>query len=186
MTIYTRIVAAFVVCFTFFVAEFSSAAFSRSGPKMKQPTKGTAVYRMAPPTLKLALNKAKASAESLDKQIGRYLQLSSMGKFERWRKSVNINGVQVEYSQRVLAHLEAMGELMKLRREHKRNFKKLYEFEFRNLMLKSDYVLSVNTTRAALETGTRNPEFSKALEKAFSNYNSERLALDGKMIAYHE
>lgn len=188
MTFYTRIVAICFVGLTVLAAELSLAAFSRPGLKVKQPTKGAAVHRLAPVQvpLKLALNKAKASAESLDKQVGRYLQVSSMGSFERWRKNVNLEGVQVEYSQRVLAHLKAMADLMRLRREHSRTFKKLYEFDFQNLMLKSDYVLSVNTTRTALESGARNREFSKALEQAFATYNTERLALDGKMIAYHD
>ncbi len=136
--------------------------------------------------VRLGLKRANTSAEGLDQQIVRYLEVASMGRLERWQKGIDLDLVKVEYSQRVLGHLNSMTNLMKMRRSSGNKFKKLYEFDFQNLMRKSDYVLAVNTTRTALEyASAQDSEFAAQAEKVLAEYNQERLHFDAKMIAFN-
>ncbi|UXR63117.1 hypothetical protein EZJ49_08515 [Bdellovibrio bacteriovorus] len=159
--------------------------------RLRQPTKGAAVQRMAQEkkqhqAVRLGLKRANTSAESLDHQITRYLEVSSMGRLQRWQKGIDLDLVKVEYSQRVLGHLRSMTHLMKMRRSFGNKFSKLYEFDFQNLMRKSDYVLAVNTTRTALEyASAQNGELAIQAEKVLAEYNQERLNFDAKMIAFN-
>ncbi|ASD63281.1 hypothetical protein [Bdellovibrio bacteriovorus] len=184
MKLYSRTLAIFFVGLTLLAGELSLASLQRKSLTVRQPTKGAAVHGLASKQkLLLGLNKAKTSAEGLDLQIGRYLEISSMGAFQRWQKNIDFDAVKDEYSQRVLNHLQAMTELMKLRRSSHGQFKKLYEFDFQNLIRKSDYVLSVNTTRTTLEHSSEDPAFAAQAERTLADYNEERMRYDSKMIA---
>lgn len=185
-----RILATFFVALTIFCGELSLASLDRVNLRLRQPTKGAGVQRMAQEkrqqAVRLGLKRANTSAEGLDQQIVRYLEVASMGRLERWQKGVDLDLVKVEYSQRVLGHLNSMTNLMKMRRSSGNKFKKLYEFDFQNLMRKSDYVLAVNTTRTALEyASAQDSEFAAQAEKVLAEYNQERLHFDAKMIAFN-
>lgn len=184
VTLSIRTLAFFFLALTVLAGEVSLASIQQRHLRMRQPTKGASVYRMADrQALELKLQRAKVSADHLDQQIGRYLEVSSMGTLQRWQKSIDLDTVKEEYSERVLTHLTAMTELMKLRRSAGRKFKKLYEFDFQNLIRKSDYVLAVNTARSSLEHASEDDEFAARAERALADYNEERLLYDAKMIA---
>ena len=136
--------------------------------------------------VRLGLKRANTSAEALDQQIVRYLEVASMGRLERWKKGIDLDLVKLEYSRRVLGHLSSVTNLMKMRRSSGNKFKKLYEFDFQNLMRKSDYVLAVNTTRTVLEhASAQDRELAAQVEKILAEYNQERLRFDAKMIAFN-
>nr|BFD66351.1 hypothetical protein HAGR004_13730 [Bdellovibrio sp. HAGR004] len=185
-----RILTAFFVTLTVFTAELSLASLERMNLRLRQPTKGASVQRMAQEkrqqAVRLGLKRANTSAEALDQQIVRYLEVASMGRLERWKKGIDLDLVKVEYSQRVLGHLSSVTNLMKMRRSSGNKFKKLYEFDFQNLMRKSDYVLAVNTTRTVLEyASAQDRELAARAEKILAEYNQERLHFDAKMIAFN-
>lgn len=158
------------------VASFSQASVRRENLSMRQPTKGAAAYNVARAKAQFSLTftRAMVSAESLDKQIAPYLKASSMGILERWHKNIDLNAMRAQYSQKVLIHLNAMAELMKMRNSQGESFKKLHEFQFQNLLRKSDYVLAVSTTQECLQVSSENSDFAAQVEKAITAYKQAR------------
>lgn len=148
------------------VAVVALFGFRPNNPEMRQPQVGATVH---PANKRFVFQKnileAKQSAENLDEQARGLLEASSMNYVERWYKSVDLKAMESRYAKDVNRHLLAMAQVMKLRRENGGKLRGLHEFDFQNLLRKSDYVLSLHVT---------SPHLKKVAPNLMSFYKLER------------
>lgn len=141
---------AYVLALVITLAGFCLFAVPDKNPTMRQPQIGAPVH---PVTKRYLLRKnfaqAQQSAESLDRQVRKLIEASSMGTIQRWRSSVDLSKLESQYVQDIREHLEAMTVVMKLRRESK-GLHKLQEFKFQNLLRQSDYLLALKLSSQRL------------------------------------
>ncbi|KHD87710.1 MAG: hypothetical protein OM95_12865 [Bdellovibrio sp. ArHS] len=133
-------------------------------PKVRQAQNVAPVLRVGTShNLALHWKKAKSWADYLDSQTHRLLEASSMSFWERWRKDINLSRMRYMYSEATLAHIESMTHLFQVRKAAG-GFKNLREFDFQNMVRKSDYLLSLHMTKECLGWSTRKdvPEVLKA------------------------
>lgn len=129
--------------------------FAARSPRLevRQPRSDTAVH---PVTKQFLLKKntalAKATAERLDGQAVRLIEASSATSLQRWWRGVDLRTLESRYRSDVTLHLQAMAEVMKLRRENGGRLAKLHEFDFQNLLRKSDYIVSSRLTQTKLNS----------------------------------
>lgn len=144
------------------------ALFAFRGPdlELRQPRSGTPVH---PVTKQFLLKKntalAKTTAESLGRQALGLIEASTTPAWQRWWRGVNLSKLESQYRHDVKIHMQAIAEVMRLRRENGGSLTKLYEFDFQNLLRKSDSILSSRLTRDHLHLVA--PELLQA-------YKSER------------
>lgn len=148
------------------VAVLALVGFKPNNPEMRQPQVGATVH---PANKRFVFQKnileAKQSAERLDEQARGLLEASAMGPIERWYKSVDLQALETRYRQDVNRHVLSMAQVMKLRRENGGKLRGLHEFDFQNLLRKSDYVLSLQVT---------SPHLKKVAPSLMSFYRLER------------
>lgn len=89
--------------------------------------------------------------------------------------------MQKQYSNEMLAHLQAMSRIFRMRRET-RGFAKLREFDFQNMIRKSDYLLALPMTRGSLEALLQDKSMGKKIQQTLALYNRERLNFDQKVF----
>lgn len=156
----------------------------------KSPTMRHAKHhKKAPKSPKMAVNRqvselllsAEARAERLDLYVQELLQLSSMTAWKRWSQNKDIDSVKKEFSFEMQNHLALMAEIFKIRGRHSR-LPQYQEFEFQNLLRKSDYLLSLEFSRDSLNVARKNKDFSTSFGKTLISYNEQRYKLDGKTI----
>lgn len=103
-----------------------------------------------------------------------------MGRVDRWLNKKDFDDMKMKYSKNMMAHLKAMTVVFTVHRQS-REFQKLREFDFQNMIRKSDYLLSLYITKesfiAAVQNGLR-----EEVHKILDLYNSERKYYDKKMI----
>lgn len=157
----------------------ASVGPGHSNLKLRQPIKVATLSKSALNSqAQRKMSLAVASAEKIDQRIPHYLQASSLGAFQRWKSGVDLQKLESEYNQDLLTHISAMTEILRIRRGQ-RGFKKWQEFEFNNLMAKSDYILAVPMSRQSLNARKGSLEIQRTLEE----YNRERLFFDGQKIS---
>ncbi len=150
--------------------------------KPRQPIKVASAPKMA--IDKKAFNLlqgASLKADILDKSVGRILEVSSMSSWSRWRQNINMGNIQKDYSLDMRSHLSKMAELMKLRRQQGK-LPQFQEFEFANLLRKSDYLLSLSISKEAVESAQKDKDFESSMHQTVAAYNQERIQLDHKVI----
>lgn len=143
---------AYFAILVIFAAAFCLLGFREKNPKMEQPQVGAVVH---PANKRFVFQKnileAKQSAERLDQQARGLLEASSMNYLERWNKSIDLKAMETRYAKDVVRHVAAMAQIMKLRRENGGKLRGLHEFDFQNLLRKSDYLLSLKVTTRHLQ-----------------------------------
>lgn len=158
---------------------WASVAPGKANLIMRQPLKVSASAKNGVVAQnRLHISAAIASAEKLDRRIPVFLEAASLGTLQRWRMGVNLNALEQDYNRDLMKHIAAMTDVLRSRREQ-RGFKKWQEFEFRNLLAKSDYILAVPMTRQSLSA---QKNFLNA-QKMLLEYNRERLYFDGQKIS---
>lgn len=156
----------------------ASVSSERSSLKMRQPIKVAAMTKRGDGAIiQQKINSATASAERLDQRIPDILQATSGNILQRLKAGVVLRQIENQYAQDLAAHIAAMTEVLRTRRGL-RGFIKWQEFEFKNLLVKSDYLLAVPMTRQSL-SAQRN---SLEVQKMLLEYNRERLYFDGRKI----
>ncbi len=177
-----RLRRSFALVITISLLTATSWAFVAQGKanlKVRQPLKVAAMAKNGiAGEIRQRLATAVASADRLDRQIPDYLRVSSLGVLQRWKRGVDLSTLERQYTQDLASHIIAMTDLLRSRREQ-RGFKKWQEFEFKNLLAKSDYILAVPMSRQSL-IAQRN---SLDTQRMLLEYNRERLYFDGQKIA---
>lgn len=156
------------------------AAARGSNPKVRQPQRVSSVQGLARDrVLENQFAMAWKWAEALDAQSFRLLESATMSPLSRWSQNVNLFAMQKQYSHDLLAHLQSMTRIFKLRRES-RGFAKLREFDFQNMIRKSDYLLALSVTRGSLEALMEDQVTAVKIQQTLHLYNQERKRFDHK------
>lgn len=186
MRLFLRTAALGFVAFAILAAELTLVGVQQRSLAMRQPISGVSVYKMPKrQMLEMNMQSAKRWAERLDTQSLHLLAVSSMSGFDRWRRGVDIDSMKTQYSKDMIAHLKAMTSILKMRRE-KGGFAKLREFDFQNMIRKSDYLLSLSVTKSCLEHLSKEEGSTETVREVLASYNQERMQFDHKMIAIAE
>lgn len=160
----------------------ASAAGGRGNPRLRQPEKVSHVQGFTNNwVLESNFVMARTGAEALDAQSMRLLDSTTMSRWERWRDNVDLYAGQKQYTQDMLAYLKAMTKLLKMHRES-RGFVKLREFDFQNMIRKSDYLLALPVTRASLAALLEDQEIAEKIQTILGLYNQERQQFDQKVF----
>lgn len=163
-------------------SEGAKAAARRENPKMRQTQRVSSVHDLAKlRVLENQFGMARKWADSLDRQSWRLLKYSTMSPLSRWSQNVDLFSMQKQYSNEMLAHLQAMSRIFRMRRET-RGFAKLREFDFQNMIRKSDYLLALPMTRGSLEALLQDKSMGKKIQQTLALYNRERLNFDQKVF----
>ncbi len=179
---FTRISAVCFVGLAILAAELSLVGLQHRNLTTRQPISGVPVQRLGKRfEFQRNMQAAKKWAERLDAQASELLQVSSMGRFERWRKDIDVDGMKRHYTQDMMAHLKAMTTVFKMRRENG-GFKKLREFEFQSMIRKSDYLLALPATKSSFDFVSSDQHQAQAIHELVAQYNKERLLFDQKVI----
>lgn len=168
----------FFVAVTITVSGFASPR----GKRLRQTRSGVIVNTLSKRDIKLnyEMHSALSWAERIDQQVIPLMEVSSMGQIERWMKNKDLDSMKMEYSKNMISHLKAMTVVFKSRRQS-RGFLKLREFDFQNMIRKSDYLLSLYLTKESFNLATENG-LGEEIEKVLNLYNHERVQYDQKMI----
>lgn len=150
--------------------------------KLRQPIRGASVQRVVKQKLLSSrLEMARKGAESLDAQSMQLLDLSTMSPLQRWMSNRSLSQMQKQYSTEMLSHLQAMTVVFKSRREAG-GFTKLNEFDFQNIVRKSDYLLALQVTQGSLQEFAQEKNSGPWVQKILESYNYERKFFDHKTL----
>lgn len=190
MQLFLRASALGFVGLALLASELTLVGFKHRGLIARQPiTVGTVQIPVQtlgkPRALQMNIQAAKRWADRIDAQRAMLMEASAMSPWQRWRKNVNIEMIKKQYSEDMVSHLKAMTAILKARREGG-GFQKLREFDFQNMVRKSDYLLSLNVTKAILEFANQNEDFAKLFKEVLTHYNKERLHFDHKIVTVAE
>ncbi|MGE5085690.1 MAG: hypothetical protein ACM3MG_05270 [Bacillota bacterium] len=177
-----KAVAAGLLMLIFMSFQGAYAAPKSKFLKVRQPHKVFDVNKTWLYEISHDLLVATSSAENLDSQVLSLVSYSGMGWFQKWRKGIDEERIQKQFAEDLRAHLQTMTVLFE---KHARRgpFDRLREFEFQNLVRRSDYILSLGIARNCLERGLVKKEFAGEFKKVLGSYNQERLRFDQKMIS---
>ncbi|WP_413568217.1 hypothetical protein ACLWBD_11145 [Bdellovibrio sp. HCB117] len=172
MLLFLRTAALCFVGLAIMASELALVGAKSTHPTVRQPTNGVAVQPLSKRRhdISLHMQTAKRWAEVLDTQSSEILKASSMGTLQRWRQNIDLTTMKTQYAEGTLAHLKSMTSLFKVRRQMGR-FKDLKEFDFQNMVRKSDYLMALPTTKESLDT--EDPE----IERVLVTYSQERQQL---------
>lgn len=150
--------------------------------RMRQPEKVVAVnYPSTQQGLRSNIEVAKNLAEQLDEESKQLLNAGAMGFFERLFKKKNLSVMRIQYSKMMMLHLKAMTAIFKSHRQF-RGFQKLQELEFRNLINKSDYLVSLYVSKESL-LFAGDQGLGAEIQITMKLYNKERMHFDRKMLS---
>lgn len=152
--------------------------------KMKQTKKVHAVTLSAAQSRsRQALRIASGLAEQLDEKAGVILKFESLSWWRKFLDHVDENKLKAEYADELMQHMTRMTEFFYTHRKQG-PFAKFSELEFRNLLLKSDYLLTLAISRQCLEVARHNESFKRGFDTVLAAYNTERMAFDQKMVRF--
>lgn len=123
------------------------------------------------------ISAAKSWADRMDAQTFEILQASSVSPLQRWMQGSSLSYLEKQLSRDTVEHLRTMADVMRTRRELG-GFKKLREFDFYNMLRKSDYLLSLEMTRKSLKDLSQDKAMAAKFRETLSLYNQERIMFD--------
>lgn len=129
--------------------------------------------------LKIQITEDKA--EILDQTSKKLMQFVDLNPLQRWAIRKEEENLQNQFAMGLTEHIVQMTELFRMHRISK-SFQRLEEFEFRNLLVKSDYLLGIYFSKQSLEIAGKNKIFAQKISTALTNYNSERIGIDQKIL----
>lgn len=129
------------------------------------------------------IRSASTLAESLDAKAGEILDAMEMSPLRKWVSGVDEDNLKAQYAEELMVHMKRMTVLFKIHRKSG-VFRKLNEFEFQNLLVKSDYLLSLAVSRQSLQEARNKAVFSARFATTLAEYNTERVGFDQKMIRF--
>ncbi|MBO9665917.1 MAG: hypothetical protein J7501_03820 [Bdellovibrio sp.] len=161
--------------------QIAMAAPKKHTLKVRQPQKVATVHNSWQRELNYDLLAASASAENLDEQLEPLMNASGLNFIQKWKRGIDESELQNRFAKDVSSHLETMATILKMR-SRVGSFNRLNEFEFQNLIRRSDYILALSVSRTCLEEGLRDEKFAKKFKNILAAYNQERVRFDQKMI----
>ncbi|MNL00008.1 hypothetical protein D3C87_1204260 [compost metagenome] len=174
-----------LILILFSLVMFAGAASARShkkGPSVRQTKKVAKSPKMAiDPQVARLLFMADENAEKLDAYTQELLKISSLSAWQRWVQNKDVTKVKQAFSNEMQKHLGIIAEIFKIR-SHKGRLLQYQEFEFQNLLRKSDYLLSLEFSRDSLVYARKNKDFSASFGKTLISYNEQRFHYDRKTI----
>lgn len=178
-----------LILILFSLVMFAGGASARSHTKshskslsMRQTKKVAQSPKMAVnPQVARLLYMADENTEKLDAYSQDLLKIYSLSMWQRWSERKKISDVKQGFSSEMQKHLAILAELFKIR-SHQGRLLQYQEFEFQNLLRKSDYLLSLDFSRDSLEFARRNKDFSASFGKTLISYNEQRFNYDRKSI----
>lgn len=135
------------------------------------------------PNIGNTLRSAVVLAESLDDKAGRIIDAMSVSRFNKWLHNIDEKNMKAQYAEELMVHMTRMTALFGAHRQGG-PFAKFSELEFQNLLVKSDYLLSLAISRESLQFAHHKDVFAKRFSAALAAYNVERVGFDQKMIRF--
>ncbi|MDG0816072.1 hypothetical protein [Bdellovibrio svalbardensis] len=180
-----------LVAAALFVVGTAEAQPRKANLKMRQTQKVSSVTRVgkpahgAPvkPNVTNTLRSASVLAESLDNKAGRIIDAMSLSPIKKWLHNVDEGALKAQYAEELMVHMTRMTSLFSAHRKAG-PFAKFNEFEFQNLLVKSDYLLSLAVSRQSLEFAHHQEIFAEKFNTTLAAYNAERVGFDQKMIRF--
>ncbi|WP_413582008.1 hypothetical protein [Bdellovibrio sp. HCB288] len=159
----------------------AEAANKKSLIKMGQPKKVSAVSKSWQREVIADLYAATASAENLDSQLEPLMNASGYSYFQKWKRGIDEAALQKQFAKGMKSHLQIMAVLFEKHGKSKK-FDRLNEFEFQNLVRRSDYILSLPVSKQAIEASMSVKKFSADFRLTLDAYNKVRMRFDSKSI----
>lgn len=159
----------------------AEAANKKALIRMRQPKKVSAVSKSWQREVINDLYAATASAENMDSQLEPLMNASGYSFIQKWKRGINEESLQQRFSKDLKGHLQIMATLFEKHAQYKK-FDRVSEFEFQNLVRRSDYILSLPVSRVAIEKSMSAAKFATEFKVALASYNKERMHFDSKVI----
>jgi hypothetical protein len=129
------------------------------------------------------LRAASEMAERLDKKAKKLLNVMSLNAVNKWIAQIDEDRMRYEYAEDLMQHMHRMSAIFRLHRKVG-TFARFKEFEFQNLLTKSDYLLSLVVTKRSVDSANSKKEFLPKFKAVLAEYNAERVGYDQKMIQF--
>jgi hypothetical protein len=160
------------------------AATAVKNLNMRQPQIVSTIQRMATDVeVQSDIQAATDIADRLDKKSGKLHKMMSLSPLKKWLAHIDDDRLMQEYANDMMLHLSRMSALFRSHRKFGM-FPRFKEFEFQNLLIKSDYLLSLSVTQRSIESASKEKNFSERVKNILFEYNSERVSLDQKSLKF--
>ncbi|WP_413575039.1 hypothetical protein ACLVWU_12325 [Bdellovibrio sp. HCB290] len=159
----------------------AEAAGKKSLIKMGQTKKVSTVSKSWQRYVINDIYAATASAENLDAQIEPLMNAEGFGVWQKWKRGINEAKLQQDFTKDLKQHLSIMAVIFKKHSQYKK-FDRVTEFEFQNLVRRSDYILSLPVSRKAVESSIVKAGVAADFKNVLLAYNKERMQFDSKSI----
>lgn len=170
--------------FVLMTCQIGKASQSEKNLKKKQPQNVAAKNNfISDIQIKGDLCSASEMAERLDKKASKLLNVMSLNAVNKWMAHIDEGRMRYEYAEDLMQHMHRMSEIFRLHRKVG-PFTRFKEFEFQNLLTKSDYLLSLIVTKRSIDSANGKKEFLTKFKAVLAEYNAERVGYDQKMIQF--
>ncbi|WP_413557699.1 hypothetical protein [Bdellovibrio sp. HCB209] len=159
----------------------AEAAPKKAFIKTRQPQKVSAVSKSWHRLVIADLRAATLSAENLDSQLEPLMNAGGYSFLQKWKRGIDEASLQKQFSKDLKSHLQIMAVLFEKHAKVKK-FESVNEFEFQNLVRRSDYILSLPVAKDSLQTSLAQKKFAEDFKNVLASYNKERMRFDSKTI----
>ncbi len=159
----------------------AQAANKKALIRMRQPQKVSPVSKSWQHEVISDLYGATASAENLDAQLEPLMNASGFSFWQKWKRNIDEVSLQRKFSKDLKSHLQVMAGLFEKHAQYGK-FDRVSEFEFQNLVRRSDYILSLPVSNNAIQESMSVSKFAADFKMVLASYNKERQHFDSKSI----
>lgn len=159
----------------------AAAASKKAVIKSRQPQKVSAVTERWHRLVIADLKAATLSAENLDSQLEALMNAEGYSFVQKWKRGIDQSALQTQFSKDLKSHLSIMAVLFEKHAKYKK-FHQVSEFEFQNLVRRSDYLLSLPVAKNSLQEALGQKKFATDFKTVLAAYNKERMLFDSKTI----
>lgn len=174
-------VVVMVVLTLFMGLSAAQAANKKALIRMRQPQKVAPVSKSWQREVVSDLYVATASAENLDSQLEPLMNAAGFSYWQKWKRNIDESSLQKTFSKDLKSHLQIMAMLFEKHTQYKK-FDRVSEFEFQNLVRRSDYILSLPVSKNAIQETTGTAKFASDFKMVLAEYNKVRQQFDSKTI----
>ncbi|QLY24269.1 hypothetical protein [Bdellovibrio sp. KM01] len=174
-------VVVMVVLTLFMGLSTAQAANKKALIRMRQPQKVSPVIKSWQREVISDLFAATASAENLDSQLEPLMNAAGFSYIQKWKRGIDETSLQKTFSKDLKNHLQVMAMLFDKHTQYKK-FDRVSEFEFQNLVRRSDYILSLPVSKNAIQETMGGAKFTSEFKTVLAEYNKVRQRFDSKSI----
>ncbi|WP_210415626.1 hypothetical protein [Bdellovibrio sp. ZAP7] len=174
-------VVVMVVLTLFMGLSAAQAANKKALIRMRQPQKVSPVSKSWQREVVSDLFAATASAENLDSQLEPLMNAAGFSYIQKWKRGIDESSLQKTFSKDLKSHLQVMAMLFDKHTQYKK-FDRVSEFEFQNLVRRSDYILSLPVSKNAIQETMGGAKFASEFKTVLAEYNKVRQRFDSKSI----